>query len=75
MVSDACQINDFDHSLRITPRTILVSDACQINDFDHQGVHNGDHHAVSDACQINDFDHYNLPKAYTGLSFRCLSDQ
>ena len=34
-VSDACQINDFDH---LDPNHVdekTVSDACQINDFDH----------------------------------------
>ena len=34
-VSDACQINDFDHSESTTTGAVLVSDACQINDFDH----------------------------------------
>ena len=34
-VSDACQINDFDHrELGVMPPG-RVSDACQINDFDH----------------------------------------
>ena len=34
-VSDACQINDFDHDEFDDLRDMLVSDACQINDFDH----------------------------------------
>ena len=35
IVSDACQINDFDH-LDVLDKVIpCVSDACQINDFDH----------------------------------------
>ncbi len=34
-VSDACQINDFDHYPATTDDKTLVSDACQINDFDH----------------------------------------
>ena len=34
-VSDACQINDFDHRLAVMSWPWLVSDACQINDFDH----------------------------------------
>ena len=35
MVSDACQINDFDHSDELDRLQVNVSDACQINDFDH----------------------------------------
>ena len=56
-VSDACQINDFDHGDIRRRQRLLVSDACQINDFDHViiGFHNV--LCVSDACQINDFDH------------------
>ena len=34
-VSDACQINDFDHRHEYQRVPVLVSDACQINDFDH----------------------------------------
>ena len=34
-VSDACQINDFDHSIAMAVVATVVSDACQINDFDH----------------------------------------
>ena len=34
-VSDACQINDFDHVAFSTAVAARVSDACQINDFDH----------------------------------------
>ena len=34
-VSDACQINDFDHTARPLTAVHGVSDACQINDFDH----------------------------------------
>ena len=34
-VSDACQINDFDHTVDERWLEICVSDACQINDFDH----------------------------------------
>ena len=33
-VSDACQINDFDHKSVIAAAGVSVSDACQINDFD-----------------------------------------
>ena len=36
-VSDACQINDFDHSAPSNASSTSVSDACQINDFDHVG--------------------------------------
>ena len=35
IVSDACQINDFDHTHTSLPVSDGVSDACQINDFDH----------------------------------------
>ena len=35
IVSDACQINDFDHMPQRFPALTYVSDACQINDFDH----------------------------------------
>ena len=35
LVSDACQINDFDHHDAVKFRDDTVSDACQINDFDH----------------------------------------
>ena len=38
-VSDACQINDFDHRDRMEQGGIYVSDACQINDFDHFGAY------------------------------------
>ena len=56
-VSDACQINDFDHGIAQPLALKPVSDACQINDFDH-GAPVGDVESlVSDACQINDFDH------------------
>ena len=34
-VSDACQINDFDHVDSAVSALVVVSDACQINDFDH----------------------------------------
>ena len=34
-VSDACQINDFDHDGNAVSFSYQVSDACQINDFDH----------------------------------------
>ena len=34
-VSDACQINDFDHDIPDSIPEGIVSDACQINDFDH----------------------------------------
>ena len=37
-VSDACQINDFDHAKRVLSMSHAVSDACQINDFDHSGI-------------------------------------
>ncbi len=73
-VSDACQINDFDHpTVRFQGRP-SVSDACQINDFDHhppptKGT------TVSDACQINDFDHFYCGTVTPYGCFRCLSDQ
>ena len=37
-VSDACQINDFDHRDCRAVAVRLVSDACQINDFDHNEI-------------------------------------
>ena len=37
-VSDACQINDFDHTHTSLPVSDGVSDACQINDFDHASL-------------------------------------
>ena len=37
-VSDACQINDFDHRRPERRHDRLVSDACQINDFDHMRI-------------------------------------
>ena len=56
-VSDACQINDFDHEFPRDYESYAVSDACQINDFDHVTWGVGGFNNVSDACQINDFDH------------------
>ena len=56
-VSDACQINDFDHLIVPGNVEIDVSDACQINDFDHHAGIDEIVYDVSDACQINDFDH------------------
>ena len=56
-VSDACQINDFDHICVGGMSAASVSDACQINDFDHCGAVVPVRAIVSDACQINDFDH------------------
>ncbi len=56
-VSDACQINDFDHPAQHHAVDKRVSDACQINDFDHCLLVRCWLLAVSDACQINDFDH------------------
>ena len=56
-VSDACQINDFDHNACDAFNPYFVSDACQINDFDHASRHSDGETQVSDACQINDFDH------------------
>ena len=56
-VSDACQINDFDHRLLAGIARLHVSDACQINDFDHICRTSDVLVSVSDACQINDFDH------------------
>ena len=55
-VSDACQINDFDHKLTPLNLACWVSDACQINDFDHSCLTIFVVRYVSDACQINDFD-------------------
>ena len=55
-VSDACQINDFDHKSVIAAAGVSVSDACQINDFDHKLTPLNLACWVSDACQINDFD-------------------
>jgi len=34
-VSEACQINDLDHSRFIRTTGKRVSEACQINDLDH----------------------------------------
>ena len=56
-VSDACQINDFDHRVALRRKQLQVSDACQINDFDHAPMIKIHCVGVSDACQINDFDH------------------
>ena len=56
-VSDACQINDFDHDATVWQLSDRVSDACQINDFDHRAAVCVCDVVVSDACQINDFDH------------------
>ena len=57
-VSEACQINDLDHSVRELCDAGLVSEACQINDLDHEcGLRRGEI-AVSEACQINDLDHF-----------------
>ena len=56
-VSDACQINDFDHNIMLALIRHYVSDACQINDFDHDTLCLFGRLCVSDACQINDFDH------------------
>ena len=74
-VSDACQINDFDHRRRSASTTASVSDACQINDFDHQNARRSLHEYVSDACQINDFDHTLIKVRTQTKGFRCLSDQ
>ena len=73
-VSDACQINDFDHRRHLLRHMPVVSDACQINDFDHPTVRFQGRPSVSDACQINDFDHHPPPHERNN-SFRCLSDQ
>ena len=75
VVSDACQINDFDHAQELQVGHIVVSDACQINDFDHMTVVMWSRRSVSDACQINDFDHLSTTPTSVTLSFRCLSDQ
>ena len=75
LVSDACQINDFDHDIHFVVIITVVSDACQINDFDHRLPVGASSTAVSDACQINDFDHNGSHVAATANSFRCLSDQ
>ena len=53
-VSDACQINDFDHNRQKRKFVASVSDACQINDFDHCDDGLLAQWLVSDACQIND---------------------
>ena len=74
-VSDACQINDFDHRFNVGALPYVVSDACQINDFDHAKRVLSMSHAVSDACQINDFDHSGIRVVMLLRSFRCLSDQ
>ena len=34
-VSEACQINDLDHTRREWSYAEVVSEACQINDLDH----------------------------------------
>ena len=74
-VSDACQINDFDHLGAFHRPPVGVSDACQINDFDHSTGRQARHGYVSDACQINDFDHSGELAYLAHVSFRCLSDQ
>ena len=74
-VSDACQINDFDHTTHTTCQTNTVSDACQINDFDHTLERLRGCVLVSDACQINDFDHFYCGTVTPYGCFRCLSDQ
>ena len=56
-VSEACQINDLDHSAFHSPATYSVSEACQINDLDHELVEVAGIRRVSEACQINDLDH------------------
>ena len=75
MVSDACQINDFDHGNIGDVERVVVSDACQINDFDHSPSLTATRWRVSDACQINDFDHPGFGDIVRGCGFRCLSDQ
>ena len=40
-VSEACQINDLDHSLPDVDRERGVSEACRINDLDHGDVPHG----------------------------------
>ena len=74
-VSDACQINDFDHMSSMLSPVRMVSDACQINDFDHPSPIGSLSMPVSDACQINDFDHPGFGDIVRGCGFRCLSDQ
>ena len=73
-VSDACQINDFDHHDSRGSCRLAVSDACQINDFDHSFGITDNGTRVSDACQINDFDHDGDTSIDSRDSFRCLSD-
>ena len=38
IVSEACQINDLDHTHASNKAEISVSEACQINDLDHLDV-------------------------------------
>ena len=38
LVSEACQINDLDHSTKPATDRGGVSEACQINDLDHRVV-------------------------------------
>ena len=74
-VSEACQINDLDHSCNTISKTLHVSEACQINDLDHLKTDYLPVPVVSEACQINDLDHQRPPVVDHGKSFRSLSDQ
>ena len=56
-VSEACQINDLDHTLTENYDVHVVSEACQINDLDHLSAISVAFPCVSEACQINDLDH------------------
>ena len=38
IVSEACQINDLDHTVSNTLYLNHVSEACQINDLDHHAI-------------------------------------
>ena len=63
MVSEACQINDLDHSIRHFTASHRVSEACQINDLDHNDYYYQQIYDVSEACQINDLDHSRIGHA------------
>ena len=39
LVSEACQINDLDHTVITIIGNLTVSEACQINDLDHAQTH------------------------------------
>ena len=74
-VSEACQINDLDHSYAAKDEDDAVSEACQINDLDHEEEYSSSSFFVSEACQINDLDHLRDSNPHVCRCFRSLSDQ